>query len=225
MVMKNVNTELNTIRLTPKDFDRAADLLTEAFYNNSAHVYIFANEKTRLKLLKWGLKANLKLNLAPPTPIGKSFALVKADTSGKRQIEAMAFWHPPRCDSPSLINKITSGWLTIPWKLDRETYQRLTEVTITMDKIKENVLGDRHAWYLNNMVVANELRGKGIGSKVLQHQLETVVEPSGFPAILMTQRAANVVFYQRLGFKVVTESTIGTGEDAFTNWCMIRQAN
>ena len=38
----------------------------------------------------------------------------------------------------------------------------------------------------------------------------------------MTQKAGNVMFYQRLGFEVVTESKVGSGKHAFTNWCMMR---
>ena len=72
------------------------------------------------------------------------------------------------------------------------------------------------------MVVAKELRGTGIGTKVLKYQLESVVDPSSFPTILMTQREANVIFYQRLGFEVADDSTIGSGEYRFTNWCMVR---
>ena len=223
--MKKTDRELNTVELTPKDFDSAADLLVEAFYDNPSHVYIFTNHNNRLKLLKWGLKANLKLNLAPPQPIGNSFALVEANKPpGTRQIKAMAFWHPPECGSLGLMNKIKSGWLIISWKLGKETYHRLLEVTIAMDKIKENILGSHKAWYLNNMVVAKELRGTGIGTQVLKHQLESVVAPSGFPAILMTQREANVKFYRKLGFEVATESIVGSGKSAFTNWCMIRHS-
>ena len=100
----------------------------------------------------------------------------------------------------------------------------MTEVTITLDRIKTKILGSDRAWYLNNMAVAKELRGTGIGTKVLQNQLETVADPSGYPAILMTQREANVRFYKRLGFEVTKESMVGSGQDAFTNWCMMRPA-
>ncbi|MEM7760560.1 MAG: hypothetical protein AAF298_20880, partial [Cyanobacteria bacterium P01_A01_bin.40] len=73
--MINKNTRLELVKLAPQDFDLAAILLAEAFYQNPSHVYIFPHDLTRLKMLQWGLKANLKLNLAQPAPIGKSFAL------------------------------------------------------------------------------------------------------------------------------------------------------
>ena len=216
----------NIVELKPPDFDHAADLLTEAFYHNPAHVYIDPNENTRAKLLKWALKSNLILNLAPPEPIGQSFALVEADKPpGTRQVNAMGFWHPPQRTSLGLINKIKSGRFIAPWKFGKASYPRLVEVMSAFDEIEKKVADGKQAWFLNNMAVAEELQGTGIGTNVLEYQLETVVEPSGFPAILMTQKAGNVRFYQRLGFKVMTESKIGEGEDAFTNWCMMRQFN
>ena len=216
-------TSINIVELKPPDFDRAADLLAEAFYNNPSHVYIFQEDRTRSRLLKWGLKANLKLNLTPPNNIGKSFALVESDrASGKRKIQAMAFWHPPECGSINWIDKLKSGWAIAPFKFGKDTYQRLIEVMGEMDRIKVKVSNGERSWFLNNMAVVKELRGTGIGTKVLNNQFKTVVDPSGFPALLMTQKAANVAFYRRLGFQVVTESTVGSGEHAFTNWCMVR---
>ena len=213
---------MNTIELQPADFDRAADLLTEAYYNNSVHVYLCPDETTRAKLLKWGLKANLKLNLAPPKAIGNSFALVEEDKPpGTRKIKAMAFWHPPQRESPGLVNKLKSGWFIRPWKFGKASYQRLAEVMTAFARIEEKVLNGKQAWFLNNMAVAEELRGTGVGTKILKHQLETVVKPSGFPAILMTQREINVRFYQKLGFEVADETVIGNGEDAFINWCLV----
>lgn len=224
--MQKANIELQTVQLTPKDFDRAADLLTEAFYHNPAHVYIDPNENTRANLLKWAMIANLILNLAPPKPVGQSFTLVEADKPpGIREVKAMGFWYPPQRASLGLINKIKSGRGLSPLKFGKASYPRLVEVMSAFDEIEKKVSNGKQAWFLNNMAVAKELRGTGVGTKVLKHQLQTVVEPSGFPAILMTQREANVTFYRRLGFGIADKSTVGTGKYAFTNWCMMRHSN
>ena len=80
-----------TAELTAKDFNRAANLLAEAFYNNPSHIYIFPNPSTRLKSLQWGLTANLKLNLDSSVS-SKSFALVEPNIApGIRDIKAMGF--------------------------------------------------------------------------------------------------------------------------------------
>jgi hypothetical protein len=165
--MEKHNIKLETAELTPQDFTGAAVLLAEAFYDNPSHEYIFVDESTRLKSLQWGLKANLKLNLAPLS-IGQSFALVESDRPpGIRQIKAMAFWHPPECSSLSFIAKVRSGWLLTPLKFGRATCQRLSEVMTAIEQIKEQVLAQKKSWYLNNMVVTKELRGTGIGTQLL----------------------------------------------------------
>jgi ribosomal protein S18 acetylase RimI-like enzyme len=220
--MEKHNLKLETVELAPPDFDLAAVLLADAFYDNPAHEYIFVDASTRLKSLKWGLKANLKLNLASSASIGQSFALVESDQpAGIRQIKAMAFWHPPESNPSSLIAKVQSGWILAPLKFGIATSKRLSEVVMAMEQIKEQVLGQNKAWYLNNMAVDKELRGTGIGTQLLAQQLRSRVIPSGFPAVLMTQKEINVEFYQKLGFKIVHQSVIGTGQNAFINWCLL----
>ena len=109
----------------------------------------------------------------------------------------------------------------MPFKFGRESSERLTEVMGAMDKVKKRMLKENKAWYLNNMAVAQELRGQGVGTKLLQQQLQSIVIPSGLPAILMTQKETNVKFYQKLGFEITDESSIGQGKNAFINWCLI----
>jgi len=41
--MEKHNLKLETVKLAPQDFDLAAVLLAEAFYDNPAHEYIFAD--------------------------------------------------------------------------------------------------------------------------------------------------------------------------------------
>lgn len=221
-IMTHHNNQLNTVQLTPKDFDCASILLAKAFYDNPSHVYIFPDQSSRLKALQWGLKTYLHLNLNYPSPVGESFALVEANKQpGIRQVKAMAFWHPPNSASISLLAKITTGWFTLPFRFGWRTWQRLLEVMEAMEYEKQKAIAQNQAWYLNNMVVAKELRGTGIGTKLLNEQLQSVVIPSGFPAILMTQKEENIRFYQRLGFEIASESIIGKGENSFTNWCLI----
>ncbi len=189
-IMTRQNTELNTVELVAKDFGLAANLLADAFFDNPAHVYIFADQSSRLKALQWELKANLKLNLSQPTPIGKSFALVEANKPpGNRQIKAMAFWNTSNSRSISFVSKIKTGLLTFPFRYGWQTWQHLSEIMSAIEEIKEKTIGQSPAWYLNNMVVAKQIRGIGIGTKLLNHQLQSVVVPSNFPVVLMARGA------------------------------------
>ena len=218
------NTELNTVELTPLDFDRAAELLAAAFFDNPLHIYLFPNPANRLKAIRWMVRSNLNINLNSQKSIGQSFALVEPNQPpGKRQIMAMAFWNPPNSDGVSLLSMVKEGLLTMPLRFGWGSLSRLLEVIEEISAAKKQALNYTPAWYLNNMVVAPELRGKGIGTKILGEQLKQVVEPSGCPAILVTQRKLNVRFYQRLGFTVASESIIGKGDNTFVNWCLIRK--
>lgn len=221
--MASENPRLDIVELSPQDFDRAADLLAAAFYDNPLHVYIFSDPSVRFKAIRWLLRGNLNLNLDSKRCIGQSFALVEPNTPpGLRQIKAMAFWNPPQSDSVSFLSMVKGGLLSMPFRFGWESFQRLFEVLNEISDAKKEALDSTPAWYLNNMVVAPELRGKGVGTKILSEQLQQVVDPSGFATVLMTQKETNVRFYQRLGFEVVKQSKIGKGKNAFTNWCMLR---
>lgn len=222
--MKVNNFEWNTIELTTPDLDCAADLLAVAFYDNPSHIYIFPDNHNRLKAIRWMLRCNLNLNLNTQKYIGQSFALVEPNQPpGVRKIKAMAFWNPPKSPPVSFLSMVKEGLLTMPFRFGWGSFPRLLEVLKGIDAAKQQTLHNCPAWYLNNMVVSSELRGMGVGTKILGEQLQKVVEPSGFPAILMTQKEANVRFYQRLGFEVASKSIIGKEKNAFINWCLSYQ--
>lgn len=214
--------DLTIVELIPADFASASTLLAEAFFDNPSHAYIFPDQLTRFKALQWALKINLDLNLNQPDSNSQSFALVEADKPPEtRQIKAMGFWNPPNSRAISLLSKVKTGWLTIPLRYGWSAWQRMSEVMSAMEKIKKTVSGNNPTWYLNNMVVAKDLRGKGWGTKLLSNQIQSVVVPSGLPAILMTQKVENICFYRGLGFEVIDQSIIGKGANAFNSWCLI----
>jgi GNAT superfamily N-acetyltransferase len=57
-------------------------------------------------------------------------------------------------------------------------------------------------WYLGTLGVEPELQGRGVGTALLRHWLSSV-DRDGAPAYLETDRAENLPFYARLGFKSV----------------------
>ena len=74
---------------------------------------------------------------------------------------------------------------------------------------------------LERMTVLPEYQGKGVGTFALSKALQEADE-LGMPCILGTQERRNVVFYSRLGFKVVDEAKVPIG-NGYTNWIMIRE--
>lgn len=198
--------------LTSHDRRAAADLLTDAFFDNPAHTFIFPDPAGRQERLRWLMYANLGGQFA----VGRSVAEKSGDA-----ILAMAFWHAPGAPKTSLFQLARFGFLAMPFRYGWPAFERMTRSVAELEARRASALGGRESWYLNNMVVARAQRGKGIGTRMLRRQLADVVDPSGFPASLTTQKPENVSFYRRLGFEVGDEGWIGPHPAGFMNWIMV----
>jgi GNAT superfamily N-acetyltransferase len=208
--------------LLPSDFDSAAALLADAFFDNPAHVYLFPDERQRRASLRWLLRANL----VAQAPLVHSFCVGDDSRAGSgRTIVAMGFWQAPASVSVAGPSRVRLGMLAMPIRCGLGAARRVLEISRAVDGAFRTALGATEAWVLNNMAVADHLRGAGLGAELLERELRTLVEPSGLPAVLATQRPENVRFYGRLGFEVVAEETLGSGAHAFPNWIMMRQSN
>ena len=80
--------------LTHRDRHVAADLLTEAFFDNPAHAFIYPETARRRDQLRWLMYANLGAQLT----VGRSFA----EKDDSDDIAAMAFWLAPGAPKASL---------------------------------------------------------------------------------------------------------------------------
>ena len=198
------------------DFESASALLTAAFFTNPAHVYIFPDEARRSRSLHWLLRRNLENQ----DPLEHSFCVVESAGAAGRRVVAMGFWHAPGAQSVSIRAMLRPSLLALPFQCGLEATRRALEVTSLLEAERASAI--RQAWFLNNMVVAEQLRGSGLGTKLLKRELRERVDPSGQPALLATQRPENVVFYRRLGFEVVSERVLGSRSHAFRNWMMVR---
>jgi ribosomal protein S18 acetylase RimI-like enzyme len=75
-------------------------------------------------------------------------------------------------------------------------------------------------WYLYMLGTHRSAQGRGIGSALLREMLERIDE-AGEPAYLESSNIRNVPLYERQGFTVVEEITIG--RDGPTMWRMWRE--
>ncbi len=194
----------------------AAQLLADAFFDNPAHVYIYPDDETRRRKLEWLMRANLNAQF----DVGVSFGKRAAD----RSIAAMGFWHPPSAPTANLVKLAQYGFLVMPFLHGVPAFRRMLHVVEQIESRRVAVLDGRESWYLNNMVVAPEARGKGLGSEVLRAELHTRVDASNTLASLTTQKAENVKFYKGLGFVVVDDRRVLDSKGGgFDNWIMLYQ--
>lgn len=76
---------------------------------------------------------------------------------------------------------------------------RMKELTTLA--LERRPLQERH-WYLEQIVVAPDQRGAGIGGALLRHHLARI-DAEGLPAYLEASDPRNQVFYERHGFRPV----------------------
>jgi GNAT superfamily N-acetyltransferase len=69
---------------------------------------------------------------------------------------------------------------------------------------------DEPFWYLDHIAVAADRRGSGFGAALIQHGL-TFADRDGVPAFLETGRPGNVGYYERRGFRTVTDADVPGG--------------
>ncbi len=193
----------------------AAELLAHAFFTNPCHIVMCPDPKTRLARLQWILGGNLRMHVESDPEA--SFCL--GDDS---VVDAMGFWTRPDSTEFGLLAKIRAGMLAAPFRVGLQGLRRILEVDRAVTGHRTEALGDAPCWYLNNMVVRESLRGTGVGTRLLNHQLHSVRQRDpGALTALATQRPENVSFYKRLGFEVVSERMIGGDAGSFRNWIML----
>ncbi len=205
---------LDLSSIIPSNYPSAATLLANSFFDNPAHIYLCPNEATRQAQLEWLLGTNLKLQLKHGA---ESFCIAE-----NKQTKAMGFWTKPNQIKVGLIPQIQGGLLKVPFKMGFSALSRVMEVSSGIAEHLTRTMGDSQPYrYLNNMVIQEDKRGKGLGSSILQQQFATI-QANEKDAIfaLSTQRYRTVRFYEGLGFEVLLEEKIGTGPLAFTNWTM-----
>ena len=89
-----------------------------------------------------------------------------------------------------------------------------------MDEIHKRLVPGPH-WYLWALGVEPGKHGQGIGSRLLQPVLARASQ-EGLPCYLETEAEANVAFYQKHGFRVMSDGQVpGPG---YRIWTMLRQA-
>ena len=212
-----MNHLANVTTITKPLYPSAAHLVAASFFDNPAHIYLCPDEKTRMEQLTWLLRVNLKLQLSLGA---ESFCITE-----KEIVRAMGFWTKPNQVKVGLAKKIKGGLLKVPFKMGWDGFKRVMEVSEGIEKHLVKTMGITQSYrYLNNMVIQEDMRGKGLGSNILEKQF-AAIQTKEKDAIfaLSTQRYWTVKFYERLGFEILLEEKIGEGKLAFTNWTMKKE--
>jgi len=135
------------------------------------------------------------------------------------EAEGAACWLAPGQTSPSLVGMLRTGALTTPFKFGKAGFARFNEVIAYTDTLHKQYAPMPH-WYLWVLGIDPTQQGKGLGGALLQPVLERA-ENAGLPCYLETQNEANLDFYQKHGFDVVSDGVTPKGD--LRVWAMVRQ--
>ncbi len=124
-----------------------------------------------------------------------------------------ALWLPPKRQLVDDDRAEAFGRELVQTAGDEASCRRQAELAAMLD---EHHPSDAH-WYLAFMGVRPSLRGRGIGSALLQAVLADA-DRHGVPAYLEASCPANKRLYERHGFQTVTELTVADSPTLYAMW-------
>ncbi len=134
-------------------------------------------------------------------------------------VEGVACWLVPGKTAPSFGGMIRTGMLTMPLKFGWAGFQRFIDMVNYTEKIHKQFASEPH-WYLWGLGVDPAHQGKGLGGQLMQPVLDKADGASQL-CYLETQNQANLPFYQKHGFEVVSEESVPKG--TLRIWAMLRK--
>lgn len=188
---------------------RAGTVLGRAFENDPLWTGAFPDPDRRLELLVTMFTA-----VTAATVAGGGVADTTPD------IDAVALWLPP--DRDLGLRSLVSSRFALPrfaMRLDAPDRKRMMAVLRQLGRRKKALMPEPH-WYLSALGVVPERQHAGLGSCLLRSGISRA-EREGAPIYLETETAANVRFYERLGFETreqVTASGLG-----IPIWLLVRE--
>ncbi len=195
------------VRLSESQVTAAAVLLSRAFQEDAGMVSMIPDLVQRSRDLPFLF-----------TPIVR-YALAHGEgyTTGDT-LEAIALWLPPGETTLTDGGMAQAGINDAATELNAEIMGRLGALTTHLETLHARIMPEPH-WRLVYLGVEPERQGQGIGGALIQPMLARM-DTAREPCYLETFEARTIPFYERHGFRVVTESDLP--ESTVHVWAMRR---
>lgn len=176
----------------------ATDTLARAFVDDPMFEWVFPDPATRTRKLA-------VLNRIP-LEFGLRYGLMVAQCDSGRGV---AIWLRPG-QSLTPLGMARSGMLTAPFRVGFGSLGRFARANATMEPVHKTAMGGLPHWQLLIVAVDPDRQGHGLGGALVRQGLDRA-DRDGLPCYLDTSKAANVPFYEHLGFATVDQVPLGKG--------------
>lgn len=186
--------------------DRAALTFERAFSPDPLFDWVFPDPRTR--------PSSLRRLMRVPLEYGLRYGKVSASHDAK----AVSVWIPPG-PGITIPGMIRAGIFGVPFTTGLGPFLKFMGSNDVMDKIHKARAPVPH-FYLMVIGVDPDVQNQGAGSALLREGLAAADRESK-PCYLETSQGRNRAFYERFGFVVLEEATLGPGGPPA--WAMRRE--
>ncbi|HET9979421.1 MAG TPA: GNAT family N-acetyltransferase [Ktedonobacterales bacterium] len=181
------------VRATLADVGRIAAMLARAFQHDPLMRYAIPDAGQRRRLLPRLIALNVR------------YGCRYGEVYTTPNYEGAAIWLSPGQTRMTLWRILRAGIFTAPLWAPWPALRRLAVSGDHSASLHARCLTGPH-WYLAQIGVEPAAQRQGLASRLLRPMLARI-DAANLPCYLETENAANIMFYQRLGFHVAAEDT------------------
>ena len=192
-------SELAVRAAGPNDVDACANVLARAFQDDPGAIVFDPDPARRAEMLPGFFRAFVAAALAEDADL-----VVAGDP-----VEGIASWFGPDRHGPSAGAMVANGFGDVLERWGPEVGRRIFGMTGEIERQHELLITGSHL-RLEFFGVEPERQGSGIGSAMIEHGHRRADELA-LRCYLETFTEPNVRYYERRGYQIVGEYTVGDG--------------
>ncbi len=195
------------LRLSKQDNAQASEVLARAFYTDPMLQCLVPNDAKRTHLLPsfFGLVVR--------------YCLSYGEVYTTPTLKGAACWLTPGNTTPTFARILRTGVYVSPLDFGLAGLLRILQISAYTEAAHVRAAPGQH-WYLWALGVDPPHQGQGIGGMLIQPVLARA-DADGLPCYLETENPRNVPFYQKHGFKVMSEGEVTSHR--LHIWSMLRE--
>ncbi len=191
-------------RLEPGDLERATSSIARAFaWHEPFGAWALPDPADREQRLAARIRADIRDRFLPH---GECWTIGAG--------ACVTLWIPP-ISTPG-----TESLRERRSEADYAEYGERADALRAGDELLASLKPPEDHWYLDTIATAPEWRRRGLGARLLDHDL-AVRDAAGDACVLDTHTPENIAFYARRGFEVTAEGQLPGGPDLYV---MVRPA-